>query len=79
MRRRDFLKGGVLAAAAGVGANRAQAFVPAHNWGKYDFGSGPPVRDRLNQGPFPQYPPDAVIPGDDVVMTTTPSDDPVPN
>ena len=37
------------------------------------------VTDRLNQGPFPQYPPDAVIPTDDVVMTTTPSEDVVPN
>ena len=23
----------------------------AHNWGSYDFGSGPQVADRLNQGP----------------------------
>jgi hypothetical protein len=57
----------------------AEGIVPAHNWGKYDFGLGPTVPDRLNQGPFPQYPPDAVIPGDDVVMTTMPSDDVVPN
>ncbi len=79
MRRRDFLKGSAVAAAAGLGARQARGLVPAHNWGKYDFGSGPAVNDRLNQGPFPQYPPDAVIPGDDVVMTTTPSDDVVPN
>jgi hypothetical protein len=52
--------------------------VPAHNWGHYDFGAGPHVSDRLDQGPFPQYPPDATIPSDDVVMTTTPSFDPVP-
>src|SRR5207248_4342293 len=58
---------------------RAHAFVPAHTWGKYDFGSGPPVTDRLNQGPVPQYPPDAVIPTDEVVMTTTPSEEVVPN
>jgi hypothetical protein len=58
---------------------KAQAKVPAHNWGNYDFGSGPQVTDRLNQGPFPQYPPDAVIPTDDVVMTTTASEDVVPN
>ena len=80
MQRRDFLKrGAALAAAAELGVVKARAFVPAHNWEKYDFGSGPPVSDRLNQGPFPQYPPDAVIPTDDVVMTTTPSDDVVPN
>ena len=80
MQRRDFLKNSVaLAVAAELGTGKAQAFVPAHNWAKYDFGSGPPVTDRLNQGPFSQYPPDAVIPTDDVVMTTTPSEEVVPN
>src|ERR1700723_448234 len=80
MQRRDFLKSSVaLAAAAELGAGKAHGFVPDHNWGKYDFGSGPPVADRLNQGPFPQYPPVAVIPTDDVVMTTTSSEDAVPN
>src|SRR3954471_24888043 len=80
MRRRDFLKiSAGVAAAGGLVGTRADGLVPAHNWGKYDFGSGPPVTDRLNQGPFPQYPPDAVIPTDDVVMTTTASDDAVPN
>ena len=80
MQRRDFLKSAVaLAVAAELGTNQAHGFVPAHNWGKYDFGSGPPVTDRLNQGPFPQYPPDAVIPTDEVVMTTTPCEDVVPN
>jgi hypothetical protein len=79
MRRRDFLKSSVaLAAAAEFGSTRVHPIVPAHNWGKYDFGSGPPVSDRLNQGPFPQYPPDAVIPTDEVAMTTTPSEDVVP-
>src|SRR5499427_2856089 len=77
MQRRDFLKSGVVLAAATRGI--AKADVPAHNWGKYDFGSGPKVSDRLNQGPFPQYPPAAAIPTDDVVMTTTPSNDVVPN
>src|SRR5438270_5010820 len=80
MRRRDFLKtSAALAAVAELAGTRAHAFVPAHTWGKYDFGSGPPVTDRLNQGPFPHYPPDAVIPTDEVVMTTTPSEDVVPN
>src|ERR1700744_3889771 len=80
MRRRDFLKTGVaLAAATEFGARKAHALIPAHNWSSYDFGSGPIVSDRLNQGPFPQYPPDAVIPTDEVVMTTTPSEDVVPN
>src|SRR6478736_4614915 len=80
MHSRDFLKESVaVALAAELGMGKAQAKVPAHNWGRYDFGSGPTVNDRLNQGPFPQYPPDAVIPTDDVVMTTTSSEDPVPN
>src|SRR5690349_22117888 len=80
MRRREFLKSSVaLAAAVELGEKGARALVPAHNWGKYDFGSGPPVSDRLNQGPFPQYPPDAVIPTDEVVMTTTSTEDVVPN
>jgi hypothetical protein len=80
MQRRDFLKSSVaLAAAAQLGTRHVQGLVPAHNWEKYDFGSGPTVTDRLNQGPFPQYPPDAVIPGDEVVMTTTPSEEVVPN
>ena len=80
MQRRDFLKSGVaLAMTAELGINKAQGIVPAHNWGKYDFGSGPTVTDRLNQGPYSQYPPDASIPTDEVVMTTTPSEDVVPN
>ena len=80
MKRRDFLKTGIaLAAGTEFASRKAHALVSAHNWGKYDFGSGPPVADRLNQGPFPQYPPDAVIPTDEVVMTTTPSEDVVPN
>jgi hypothetical protein len=80
MQRRDFLKSGLaLAVAPELGTNNAQGIVPAHNWGKYDFGSGPTVTDRLNQGPFSQYPPDASIPIDEVIMTTTPSEEVVPN
>src|ERR1700721_4573284 len=80
MQRRDFLKSSVaLTVAAEFGISKAQGLVSAHNWGKYDLCSGPPVTDRLNQGPFPQYPPDAVIPTDEVVMTTTSSEDVVPN
>jgi hypothetical protein len=80
MRRRDFLKSTVAAAvAAELGIGKAQAKVAPHNWANYNFGPGPQVTDRLNQGPFPQYPPDAVIPTDDVVMTTTPTEDAVPN
>jgi hypothetical protein len=80
MQRRDFLRSTfAVAVAAEVGMGKAQAEVPAHNWGNYDYGPGPQVADRLNQGPFPQYPPHAVIPTDDVVMTTTSSEDAVPN
>jgi len=78
MDRRSLLKLG----AAGVGAVIAppgSAFVPAHNWDRYDWGTAPPVRDRLDQGPFPQYPPEEVLPGSEVVMATTPSNDIVPN
>ena len=80
MQRRDFLKSTVsVAVARQLAARKAEGKVPAHLWGNYDFGSGPPVTDRLNQGPFPQYPPDAIISHDQVVMTTTPSDQVVPN
>jgi len=80
MQRRDFLKTSVaLAVTAELGAGKAYGLVRAHNWDKYDFGSGPTVTDRLNQGPFPQYQPDAAIPNDDVVMTTTPSQEVVSN
>ena len=81
MRRREFLKSTVALGAvfAEVGGEKAHGLVRAHNWSKHDFGSGPPVTDRLNQGPFPQFPPDAAIPNDEVVMTTTPSEEVVPN
>ncbi len=80
MDRRSFLKAAALAGAAkSVAPEKASAYVPAHNWDRYDFGSGPSATDRLNQGPFPQYPPEALIPDCDVVMATTPSNEVVPN
>lgn len=80
MERRDFFKtAGAAALAAGLGPRAAAGFVPSHNWEKYDFGSGPAVADRLYQGPFPQYPPEEVLPGSSVVMATTPSREVVPN
>ena len=78
MDRRSLLKFG----AAGLGAAVARpslGFVPAHNWDRYDWGTAPPVSDRLYQGPFPQYAPEEVLPGSEVVMATTPSRDVVPN
>lgn len=68
--------------AAGLGAAAARpalGFVPAHNWDGHDWGTAPPVRDRLDQGPFPQYAPEEILPGSEVVMATTPSRDIVAN
>ena len=80
MIRRTFLKtAGAAPLAAGLAPEAVHGFVPAHNWDKHDFGSGPQVADRLFQGPFPQYAPEEVLPGSSVVMTTAPSDEIVPN
>src|ERR1044072_7912208 len=70
MRRRDLLKGAVLVPAA-----LAAADVPPHLWQGFDFGSGPPVRDRLNQGPF-EIDQDQ---GWQTVLFTTPSEKPLRN
>jgi hypothetical protein len=52
MRRRTFIKtGAALSVATALNKTNSQE-VPTHNWDKYDFGSGPQVLDRLNQGPF---------------------------
>ncbi|MBZ5656976.1 MAG: twin-arginine translocation signal domain-containing protein [Acidobacteriia bacterium] len=76
MIRRDFLKASSAAAlAAGLAARPLHAYVPGHNFDKYDFGSGPPVADRLYQGPFPTD----LFPSWNVMMATTSSPDPVPN
>ena len=48
LRRRDLLKGAALFPAAMA----ANADLPEHLWQGFDFGSGPPVRERLNQSPF---------------------------
>jgi len=76
--RRQFLRSGAAGVGAGMAARSAAAFVPAHRWDGYDWGTSPPVLDRLNQGPFPQYPPEEVLPGSEVVMATTPSKEIVP-
>jgi hypothetical protein len=67
MRRRAFMKAGVLGAAV--------AYVPPHNFDKYDFGSGPSIQNRLNQGPFPAD----LYPSWNVVMALTPSQEMVHN
>jgi len=80
MDRRNFIKtGGAVALAAGLGSTTAKGFVSDHVWDKYNFGCGPAVKNRLNQGPFPTYPPEQVVPGSDVVMMTTPSKQVIPN
>jgi len=74
VKRRSFFKTtGAITLGVGAAANNMFGFVPAHNWEKYDFGAGPIVNDRLNQGPFPIYEPEIVAPESEVVMTTTPS------
>ncbi len=79
MQRRVFFKRASLAGlAAPLTVDKAAGYVPAHNWDKYDFGSGPPVKNRLNQGPFPGYPAGRIS-GGPVVMANTPSEDVVPN
>jgi hypothetical protein len=73
MNRRSFFKMGAACLGTAAANRPASAFVPAHNWDGYNWGTAPPVNDRLYQGPFPQYPPEQVLPGSDVVMATTPS------
>ena len=76
MQLRSFLKaGGAIALAAGSGTSSLLAHVPTHNFDKYDFGSGPPVSDRLYQGPFSTDD----YPSWNVVMALTPSREVVPN
>ncbi len=73
MRRRDLLKS--TGAAATLLAPRAFADIPTHRWDGYDFGPGPKVHDRLNQGPFG-------IEQDEgwyTILATTASDRPVKN
>ncbi|MCF0185613.1 MAG: twin-arginine translocation signal domain-containing protein [Bacteroidaceae bacterium] len=71
MDRRQFLKTGALAAGALAIAPDIKGWIPSHNWDKYDFGSGPEVKDRLYQGPFPQYAPEDFF-GGSVIQYTTP-------
>lgn len=80
MKRRSFVKTtGLIGLLAGVNLKTSNARISPHNWNNYDFGPPPAIRDRLNQGPFSAYGPDATAPGADVVMATTPSKLVVPN
>ncbi len=76
-KRRDFVKAGAGLAGAGLAAAAApgRADVPTHLWAGYDFGPGPRVADRLDQGPFG-------IEQDEgwyTIETTTASDQPLRN
>ncbi|HYA25889.1 MAG TPA: twin-arginine translocation signal domain-containing protein [Terriglobales bacterium] len=76
MKRRTFLKaGGATAFLASVGRSISSARIPVHNFDGHPFGSGPPVTDRLYQGPFSADD----YPSWTVVMATTPTDEVVPN
>ena len=55
MNRKEFLKTGAFAAAMLGVSPTLKAWIPQHNWNGHDFGSGPEVKDRLYQGPFPQF------------------------
>ena len=70
MKRRDLLKGAVA-----LPAIAARADVPPHLWQGFDFGSGPPVHERLNQGPFDVDQDE----GWQTVLFTTPSEKPLRN
>ncbi len=80
MDRRDFIKTGAIAGsllpAVGLAhsGNTLPNRVPPHNWGNYDFGPPPTIKNRLNQGPFTTYGGDATANGNYIVMITSPSE-----
>src|SRR5215204_2444660 len=50
MHRRNFIKtAATVAVVSGIGSSQD---LPSHNWDRYDFGPGPTVAERLDQGPF---------------------------
>ncbi len=53
----------------------ALADVPPHRWDGYDFGPGPAVTDRLNQGPFGVDQDEGWF----TIAATTPSNQPIRN
>lgn len=71
--RREFMAAG--AAVTALGHSMVRADVPDHLWSGYDFGPGPKVADRLNQGPFGVEQDE----GWRTLATTTPSAKPVRN
>ena len=80
MKRRAWCKTVALAGLASpLTMKQSAAHVAAHNWDQYDFGSGPAPKIRLNQGPFPEYAPEDLYPGGEVVMATTPTSEVIPD
>jgi hypothetical protein len=75
MRRRSFVKAGASLALLGGAGRSGFPEVPDHRWDGYDFGPGPRVTDRLNQGPFGTDQGD----GERTIEYTTMSDQPVRN
>jgi hypothetical protein len=74
MKRRNFIKTAAAGALAGATVRQAHAWLPEHHWTDHDF-PDPTVRDRLNQGPFP----DASLEGWNTIMSTTPKQGRTPN
>lgn len=70
--------GGMAGLYSGINWAHTEEKIPAHNWDGYDFGPPPPITDRLYQGPFTNYGPEANAPGS-VVMATTPAKQPIRN
>lgn len=71
MHRRDFIQAAGAASLLASARSRAAA---VHNFDRYDFGAGPPVAQRLYQGPFPTE----QFAGWQVVMATTASGQVIP-
>jgi hypothetical protein len=80
LKRRELLTAGASGVlAAGMPLAPARAQMLEHAWAGYDWGGGPALPNRLDQGPFTNYGADANVPGGEVVMATTPSREIVPN
>jgi hypothetical protein len=80
MKRAAFIRNSFLTGLlGGLNWSFSNRKIPPHNWDGYDFGPPPTITDRLYQGPFSNYGPEANVPGGEVLMTTTPAQKPVPN
>jgi hypothetical protein len=75
MDRREFIRSASGVAFLGGVVPASRADVPSHRWDGYNFGPGPRVSDRLNQGPFGIEQDDGWF----TIAATTPSDKPIRN